>query len=52
MVLPPPVAKRSCRLIVRNLHFKVKAADLLELFGAFGPVLEINVPTKPAPVEV
>ena len=46
MVVPSLIAKRSCRLIVRNLHFKATPESLLELFGPYGPIREISIPLK------
>jgi hypothetical protein len=48
MVMPPAVAKRSCRLIVRNLPFSATVPSLLEVFGKYGPVLELSIPEKPS----
>lgn len=49
-VLPPAIARRSCRLIVRNLPFDAMPADIVAAFGGYGPILEINIPAK-APAE-
>lgn len=47
-VMPPAVAKRSCRLIVRNLPFSATVPSLLDVFGKYGPVLELSIPEKPS----
>ncbi|XP_069485659.1 RNA-binding protein 28 [Ambystoma mexicanum] len=41
------VADKKARLIIRNLSFKCSEDDLKEIFGKFGAVLEVNIPTKP-----
>ncbi len=45
LVPPAAVAKRSCRLIVRNLPFSTKVSDLVAAFGALGPLREVTMPT-------
>jgi RNA recognition motif-containing protein len=46
MVLPAVIAKRSCRLIIRNLPFKATEDLLMELFSKYGPIREVSVPLK------
>lgn len=46
-VFPTWKAHKRARLIVRNLAFKVKDADLLAAFVPHGPVFEARVRTQP-----
>mmetsp|Transcript_37125 Transcript_37125/g.60505 ORF Transcript_37125/g.60505 Transcript_37125/m.60505 type:complete len:790 (-) Transcript_37125:129-2498(-) len=41
-----PQTKSKCRLIIRNLPFKITEKALLEKFTPFGPVLEVSLAKK------
>jgi len=43
----PSAALKQHRLIVRNLSFKANVGGLKEVFGKFGELKEVRVPTKP-----
>eukprot|EP00981_Chlorochromonas_danica_P012615 scaffold5218_cov150-Ochromonas_danica.AAC.7 len=41
---PPPLRKKKCRIIIRNLSFQATEQNIIDKVGRFGPLAEVDLP--------